>query len=545
MIKPYVPLIDPILEVILSVGDFLLLAISLPLYPLTSWWRGRKSEKAKPTSRPDSRSKGFRPADVDRNRARNSAYDASKAPRPPTETRARTSQKAHEIWQPPPSSYDDDGPPAYAASSGPPPPMPVPQPYIPPPHTQTDQSSLDWRAYPPFPSAYPPTPLPPKAPVPNSFRSERPQIYAVPENGNGHGRINGNGTTGHNRPPEGYDMSSEQDFHMSLEPAREPSNPGSDGSSSDDMDMQGVQPTYDASTATSTISEGNDDEDDNDEDYVDEEEDSFDITLRTPRPVRFTGKNTTPRSRTVYSLATPSGTLDESMMLSPQSSSPATDTQRTPPRNRIASGTTSVSMDVSDSPSLAGRKRVRTVRSPTKAVRSPRKPTSKIARPAFSHTTSTRVHRGKISAKSASILAGLDEEMDSETEEEEEEEQTLEDISEDSVDSSSAVISKRRKVIRAPSLVQGSTPRKRASPAKRSTKERTNRDPQRPSVAPTRTSSLRAARARSVLESSRMTTVKAKTSTSASRSTSRDTSSMLLDKPARTAQSSRPTTTRS
>ncbi|KAI0322466.1 hypothetical protein OF83DRAFT_1046952, partial [Amylostereum chailletii] len=41
LLKPYVSTLDAVLDLIHSIGDFVLLVVSLPFQPLLSWWNGR------------------------------------------------------------------------------------------------------------------------------------------------------------------------------------------------------------------------------------------------------------------------------------------------------------------------------------------------------------------------------------------------------------------------------------------------------------------------------------------------------------------------
>ncbi|KAI0036746.1 hypothetical protein K488DRAFT_28418, partial [Vararia minispora EC-137] len=45
-LKPYVSTLDALLDMLHSVGDFILLVLSTPLGPILSWWYGRSSRNA-------------------------------------------------------------------------------------------------------------------------------------------------------------------------------------------------------------------------------------------------------------------------------------------------------------------------------------------------------------------------------------------------------------------------------------------------------------------------------------------------------------------
>ena len=173
----------------------------------------------------------------------------------------------YRIWNPPPSSYadDEDAP-------------------TPPPETAAQREERrqadEWRRYPEFPSAYPSTPYVPsklslssdgpmqKMPLaPSSFaplQEEEEGSYASPA-------------------PSG-----QQDFHKSLLPAREPSDPSSSDSLSDEYREPGVQHLPAAVRERSSESNNEDESssmevDTSDvEDGEEEEEDSFNMTLKTP-----------------------------------------------------------------------------------------------------------------------------------------------------------------------------------------------------------------------------------------------------------------------
>lgn len=179
----------------------------------------------------------------------------------------------HEIWHPPPSAYDasvsDRG--ALPDRSG--------------PHRSSNQLSNlqngarvedtphtepstvealevdEWRLYAPFPSAYPPTPLP----APSNLPSARIHI-----------------TASSSQPPSDrpqFPPISEEEGHDSgrpLQPPLEVPNPGSDSGLSDDK----LSTTGDQHNSSS-------DEDSMDVDSEDEDsENEFDATLRTPRRKR-------------------------------------------------------------------------------------------------------------------------------------------------------------------------------------------------------------------------------------------------------------------
>ena len=161
----------------------------------------------------------------------------------------------HQIWHPPRSSYIDDEDQVDLTLR--PSDLSVPskdhqvsqETFI-----NHEQKELDeWRQYPPFPSAYPPTPLVVTSRLAASS-IVRSTIYPAIEEGR-----------------------SKQDFPKSLLPPREPLNPSPAGDSSDQSFTFGISPHHLARQATST-----DEADDSmsTDDY--EDEDGFNVTLRTP-----------------------------------------------------------------------------------------------------------------------------------------------------------------------------------------------------------------------------------------------------------------------
>ena len=162
----------------------------------------------------------------------------------------------HQIWHPPRSSYIDDEDQVDLTLR--PSDLSVPSKDFQGSQEETfvahEQKELDeWRQYPPFPSAYPPTPLVVTSRL-AAASVVRTTIYPAIE-----------------------EERSQQDFQKSLLPPREPLNPSPAGDSSDQSFTFGISPHNLALQATST-----DEADDSmsTDDY--EDEDGFNITLRTP-----------------------------------------------------------------------------------------------------------------------------------------------------------------------------------------------------------------------------------------------------------------------
>jgi hypothetical protein len=294
LLKPYTPLLDPLFEVACGLGDLILSLCLFPIYSLVSWWRyAFSSSDADLVSDEEHRtvldnSAGQHTKVVHRSssqpappsvRRPPAARHASAASSIPTHTSMNgrgnmpdsprfDSQSSHSVWQPPPP-YDSS-----------------PEDPSPRPDTFGQTNSFDelpatapvvdeWRKYPNFPSAYPPTPLPP----PNIVLTAASQhvttsLTTITETTSTHGA------------------------RLGL-PPRMPLNLGFVSGSSDDDDSLGPsgnlddnQPSY--SPTSGDMEDGdeeeNDDEDDGDEsddgnggrDITPEEEDEFDVTLRTP-----------------------------------------------------------------------------------------------------------------------------------------------------------------------------------------------------------------------------------------------------------------------
>jgi hypothetical protein len=287
LLKPYVSTLDAVLNFVHNVGDFIILLLSLPFSAAISWWYGSSTDEDQAgLTEIDSesvRSYGDeQPAPSNMHLDHRGHHDARVAssanghiPYPRgafRETRSSSdtlrsrfyappaaSSKQHEIWHPPPSSHEDiDEDQADHPANVPP--VVIPEPRI---------SSLavdDWSTYPPFPSAYPPTPVHP-AQI-NMPEPVHPSQFGIIHEEGTAGAVANNDQIDGARP----------DFGRSLLPPCEPSNPGSDGGLSDETKYSGVQIHE---TRYVTSSDGDDDM----EDY--ETEDSFDVTFQTPKHRRI------------------------------------------------------------------------------------------------------------------------------------------------------------------------------------------------------------------------------------------------------------------
>ncbi|KAI0776149.1 hypothetical protein BD413DRAFT_526838 [Trametes elegans] len=293
LIKPYTVPLDALFDGLASAGDLLILIASIPIQHARGYYRRWISSHDPPEADVNSWH-----ADALRAGGRPTAHRAYVSegngdPRPASkrdistgsvrQTRSSiassgSSTPSHQIWYPPASAYADDD--ALNPHSGlPTPPLSERQ------LQQSADGSVDeWRQYPPFPSAYPATPLPASSRLPaernivapKPVRPSGPQFSGIDEESD---------------EENGTNPGSRQDFRRSLQLPREPQNPGSDGGLSDEHQMNGVQRTQqpDKQPTQGTLagedpsaSEMSVDEDaGSDMDYEDEEDD-FDVTLRTP-----------------------------------------------------------------------------------------------------------------------------------------------------------------------------------------------------------------------------------------------------------------------
>ena len=300
LLKPYVSTLDAVLKFVHNLGDFILLILSLPFNSAISWWYGSPTDEdqaglteadsesvrsyadeqpAPSMKRPDYRSHRNTqgpPTSREVPRSRKGTSGNGHVPYPrgvSRETRNSSdtlrsrfyaspdaSSQKHEFWHPPPSSHEDidedraeypENVPLVAMS----------EPVI--PAIAID----DLSTYPPFPAAYPLTPV-------------HPTQISMPEpvHPSQFGNIQGEGTGGavaNNNQNDG----AQQGFGLSLLPPREPLNPGSDGDLSDETKYPGVQ-IHETRYVTSS------DDDEDMEDY-ETEEDSFDVTFQTPKHRRI------------------------------------------------------------------------------------------------------------------------------------------------------------------------------------------------------------------------------------------------------------------
>ncbi|EIW61581.1 uncharacterized protein TRAVEDRAFT_63287 [Trametes versicolor FP-101664 SS1] len=417
LIKPYTVPLDALFEGLSSIGDLLVLVASIPVQYVQNFYRRWTSSLDPPdvdvrSWHADAPPAGGRPT---AHRAYVSEANGDPRPAPAREistgsmrqTRSATaasgaSTPTHQIWRPSAAAYADEA--SLNPHSG----LPTP----PPNERQPPSSGVvdEWRQYPAFPSAYPPTPLPASSRLPSvepSILAPRPvrpsQFTGIAEESD---------------DEDNYNPETRQDFRQSLQLPREPRNPGSDGGLSDENHTKGVHhvQTPEQTDSRPRTASGDEeayemsvDEADSDMDY--EDEDDFDVTLRTPHPRKHGAPEsmlsdddmlTPPPSAIAFTMS-----IDSQMS---KSTTLSTTDNGSSLRTRADSLSSTALSSVHDTSSLAGRKR-RLPRSEDNArfsIRvSPRK--AKIASRIPSSRTSSRSTtigrtRGKAVASAASSV---------------------------------------------------------------------------------------------------------------------------------------------
>ncbi|KAG6854454.1 hypothetical protein C0991_006533 [Blastosporella zonata] len=277
LVKPYSPTIDLLLDLARMVGDISFAVLAIPTefvhacYKKSIFFHDRspysEADGSQGTTTPNSDAPSLKRAAEEIKPSKPPVFFPKKtsSDRPPSETnrrppRTRTqvdqvgqraqantqSGSSYQIWYPPPSSYSDD----EDARE-------IPDPDIASSNAMLEQKALDeWRQYPAFPSAYPPTPL-----VVSS--AALPSTSAAPRMPHLANSL---------MLSEILEDIPQQDFSKSLLPPRRPLNPGFVGDLSDDLQIPGVP-----STRLESMSVDSDSEDD-------DEEDIFNTTLQTPIP---------------------------------------------------------------------------------------------------------------------------------------------------------------------------------------------------------------------------------------------------------------------
>ncbi|KAJ6486415.1 hypothetical protein C8R47DRAFT_1128391 [Mycena vitilis] len=324
LLRPYTSTLDAFSDVGRMFGDIIFLLMAYPFRLVSSWWHdmfasqdraggGLYSEVQQAlhsVSHPISaagrrRSSGPLRPDVQPRAPEPNVPPPPYMPTAPTVAMPVPVHTVHEVWHPPRSAYHDDE--DYLD------PAPMSSPWEADDARRAREQQDEWRQYPAFPSAYPPTPLPAHASQLPSFAPR--QFSPIPE-----------------------DAQPGQDFGQSLPSPHELPNPGSAKDSSDDDNTLGIQ-----SGSSNAFQDDTMDEDE-------EEEDDFDVTLRTPGslvvPDTVVARMTRSRTKSSQPPAGPTLVALPSLL------------------SRIASDTSSVSSDSSTS-SLLGRKRSREIVAPT------------------------------------------------------------------------------------------------------------------------------------------------------------------------------------
>lgn len=226
----------------------------------------------------------------------------------PAMTNTRTA--AYQIWCPPPPAYEEQhrrsrsslGQSEMANVS-------TPNLVNPPSGVVVNEPpDEDWRGYPPFPSAYPPTPLPASHSLPGAVPPGQDNSIGSPSSQ----------ITIFSSIPEDTLINRGQDFDVSLQQAHEPASPGSSSCSSDENNSLRVHPSIDRFQ----LSGGVGSQDENEDAHMDDDDDDFDVTLRTP--YRSFPSSASNASSSVASLPSALTTTDNASSLRTSSSSEST-----------------------------------------------------------------------------------------------------------------------------------------------------------------------------------------------------------------------------
>jgi hypothetical protein len=405
LIKPYSTTVDALLETASLIGDFMLLLLAWPKHAFMSWyhrWTSLGSDEdddLQSLSSSNALSHGAHPSLTGsqplqtRSRSRTIHEDASRAAAiiarlhvsQPSESDPANTFEGHRIWYPPPPAYDEHeqsdvgGLHQFSSTAR-----------LDAPQLSVDVGSVsnpliqsfspdyvdEWRKYPDFPSAYPPTPIaPPKslriiAPVPKRPSDVIQFVNISEEDESSDSQVEETGSNkidGLLREKRDIDNSDNEkegirsDFRESLLKPCESMNPDSDKHLGDDtVPTVGVQ---------IKIDEGSPDEDetmdmtlktpralrqekggedvDVDMEVSDVEQDSFDF--KTPKPLRVNPDLLKPRPQSMLSTASTSSWQSKSTTLSTNDGGSSLRTQ--------TGSESDSSKPVSDSLSVAGRKR--------------------------------------------------------------------------------------------------------------------------------------------------------------------------------------------
>ncbi|KAH9943168.1 uncharacterized protein BXZ73DRAFT_97222 [Epithele typhae] len=267
LIKPYTAPLDALFACLFSFADLLILIASIPVnyvldyyYRLLArfnkwyrpWFTAYDPPQADPQTWHQDEPAVPRPANhrayvselitTDRPSAARDNSTTSVPQTCSTIQRSDADTPTQKIWRPPVSAYnmDNDDEAGFSSRTGlPTPPIEAQERHL----AAGSPGSDDWRQYPPFPAAYPPTPLAPSSRLPylgEPIAAPKPvrpgmQFAGIEEEDSDE------------ETPE-----TQQGFRRSLLLPREPPNPGSDGDSSDENRMKGVQHTQTQHTSSTT-----------------------------------------------------------------------------------------------------------------------------------------------------------------------------------------------------------------------------------------------------------------------------------------------------
>ncbi|KAJ7265481.1 hypothetical protein B0H12DRAFT_200261 [Mycena haematopus] len=413
LLKPYTSTLDALSDVARMFGDIVFLMLTYPLHLMLSWWHkafahrdSTVEDEANGTLYTEvqqvlhsmsyqmpvqagarRRSSGPIRADVPASDVTASDQNVTPSLYVATESTVQPPRRvsAHEIWHPPRSAYHDEeedyvdpGPSGLPLESQ--------------EARRAREQTEEWRQYPPFPSAYPPTPLPAfssQLPVHDASSFAPRQFSPIPED-----------------PHQPV-----QDFGQSLLSPHELPNSGSASDSSNKYNALGIQngPFNEAAFQDDTMDE-------------DDGEDDFNITLRTPGSllvVPDTIRAPMTRSRTKASIPSCGA------MVVPMPSL----------LSRMSSEALSVSSDSSGSSSM-GRKRSRDI-APVPAM-PPARRGRIVSHPTSTHTT--LVSLGTMEDESSATSSSSADEGDAD--------------GDTSMSEPQSPLMKKRRVVSAPSRVQ-------------------------------------------------------------------------------------------
>ncbi|KAG6877370.1 hypothetical protein C0993_008146 [Termitomyces sp. T159_Od127] len=290
LVKPYSPTIDLVLDLSRMFGDILFVVLAIPTEYVHVWYkkyvsRSDNSLYSETDSNPTTTTPLTGPVPNNPSRvAENGRHDhrpvrfsekkrshrkpSDDSDHQPSRSRTRVDQVGqraqarihldpHQIWYPPPSSYTDEEDAREAAVSASQPPSSIDETRGLLGEGSQEQKTFDeWRQYPAFPSAYPPTPMAvstvslPKNSTAATYVANSLMLAEIPEE------------------------ALQQDFSKSLLPPRKPLDPGFVKGLSDEIETPGVR--YDCLESMSV-------------DSFSEDEDSFNTTFQTPmRPLPAT-----------------------------------------------------------------------------------------------------------------------------------------------------------------------------------------------------------------------------------------------------------------